>query len=136
MLQMEKPKCEYAVRVSALQTVSLQDYDLRKDGKIQRVVELTIATTGGNKARFFWEGKPEDQVKLPNEIDAKRKEVQKAMEKVTGIEHKQDAAERVMKDYPATTHSGWAEFKLPNEGEVRDLHRQLMEMWTGQQREK
>jgi hypothetical protein len=34
-----------------------------------------------------------------------------------------------------TTHGGWAEFKLASESEVLELHKQLMQMWTGKKRE-
>lgn len=134
IIQMENPKCEYAVRMSALQTVTLQDYDARKDGKIRRVVEMTVETAGGNRARFFWEDDPEDIVKLPDELETKQREVQKAMEEVTGIESKDSKPRRVQKDYPTTTHSGVAEFKISTESDVRSLHRQLMQLWTGQKR--
>lgn len=134
ILQMENPKCEYAVRMSALQTVTLQDYDARKDGKIQRVVEMTVETAGGNRARFFWEDDSEDIIKLSDELETKRREVQKAMEEVTGIERTDGRPRRVQKDYPTTTHSGVAEFKISTESDVRSLHTQLMQMWTGKKR--
>jgi hypothetical protein len=134
VLQMHSPSREYAVRMSALQMVTLQDFDVRKEGKIQRVVELSVETTGGNRARFFWEDKPQELVKLPTELDQKRREVEQAMKDLTGIERAESKGARVQKDYPVTTHSGWAEFKLDSEQEVLNLHKQLMEMWTGRKR--
>ena len=135
MLQMQNPAREFAVRMSALQTVTLQDYDMRKDGKVQRVLEMTVETTGGNRARFFWEDTAEDLVKIPDEIEAKRREVEAAMKGLTGVERNDSKPARVQKDYPVTTHSGWAEFKLGTEGDVRHLHKELMQMWTGKKRD-
>ena len=53
---------------------------------------------------------------------------------MTGIERADNKPARVQKDYPVTTHTGWAEFKLCSESDVRSLHQQLMQMWTGQKR--
>lgn len=135
VLQMQNPPREYAVRMSALQAVTLQEYDMRREGEVQRVVELTVETTGGNRARFFWEDKAEPLVKLSGELERKRAEVEKAVQQVTGLERNDDKAARVTKDYPVTTHSTWAEFKMCNESDVRELQKQLMQMWTGQKRE-
>ena len=135
ILQMQKPDREYAVRMTALQSVTLQDFDVRREGEVQRVVELTVETTGGNRARFFWEDEAKPLVKLSNELEQKRAEVEKAVREVTGVERTDDKEARVTKDYPVTTHSTWAEFKLCSEGAVRELHKQLMQMWTGKKRE-
>jgi len=135
VLQMQNPPREYAVRMTALQAVTLQEYDLRREGEVQRVVELTVETAGGNRARFFWEDEAEPLVKLPNELEQKRAEVQKAVQQATGVEINDAQAGRVTKDYPVATQSTWAEFKLCAEADVRELHKQLMQMWTGKKRE-
>ena len=135
VLQMQNPPREYAVRMTALQAVTLQEYDMRREGEVQRIVELTMETTGGNRARFFWEDEAEPMVKLPDELERKRAEVQKAVAQATGVEINDSKATRVTKDYPVTTHSTWAEFKLCSEGDVRELHKQLMQMWTGKKRD-
>ena len=135
ILQMQDPQREYAVRMTALQAVTLQEYDMRREGKVQRVVELTVETTGGNRARFFWEDEAEPLIKLPSELEQKKAEVEKAVKQATGIERTDEKPARVLKDYPVTTHSDWAEFKLCNEADVRELHKQLMQMWTGKKRE-
>jgi hypothetical protein len=135
VLQMQNPAREYAVRLEALQTVTLQDYDMRREGKVQRVVEMTVETMGGNQARFFWEDEAEPLVKLPNELEEKRQAVEEAVRDVVKIERADEKPCRVVKDYPVTTHGGWAEFKLASESDVRELHKQLMQMWTGKKRE-
>lgn len=138
-VQMENPQRQYAVRLGALQTVTLQDFDMRREGQLQRVVEVTIETSGGNQARFFWEDKPVPLVPMPNELkelDDKRKEVQQALRDLTGAQAPDDLRnERVVKDYPLTTHSDWAEFRLNSEEDVRQLHRELMQRWAGQQQQ-
>jgi hypothetical protein len=135
ILQMCTPPREYAVRLGSLQTVTLQEYDVRREGDVRRVVEMTVETTGGNQARFFWEGEPEPRAALPGGLEEKRREAEQAVQAAAGATDPREGSARVTKDYPVTTHSGWAEFKLAREGEVRDLHRQLMEMWTGRKRE-
>lgn len=135
VLQMDNPPREYAVRLESLQAVTLQDYDMRREGKVQRVVEMTVETTGGNRARFFWEGEPEPLVQLPDELEEKRRAVEEAVRDVVKVERADEKPCRVVKDYPVTTLGGWAEFKLAGESDVRELHRQLMQMWTGKRRE-
>jgi hypothetical protein len=135
VLQMQNPPREYSVRLESLQTVTLQDYDMRREGKLQRVVEVTVETTGGNQARFFWEDEAEPLVKLPDELEEKRQAVEKAVSAVVKIERADEKPCRVVKDYPVTTHGGWTEFKLPSESDVRELHKELMQMWTGKKRE-
>jgi hypothetical protein len=135
VLQMQNPPREYAVRMTALQAVTVQEYDLRRDGGVHRVVELTVETTGGNRARFFWEDDAKPLVKLPDELEQKRAEVQKAVQQATGVEINDPKATRVTKDYPVATQSTWAEFKLCSESDVRELHQQLMQMWTGKKRD-
>jgi hypothetical protein len=135
VLQMRNPPREYAVRLESLQTVTLQDYDMRREGKLQRVVEVTVETTGGNQARFFWEDEAEPLVKLPDELEEKRQAVEKAVRDVVKVEEADEKTCRVVKDYPVTTHGGWAEFKLASESDARELHKQLMQMWTGKKRE-
>jgi len=128
VLQMENPVREYAVRLSALQTITLQDYDMRKDGQLRRVVELTVETTGGNRARIFWEDEAEEL--LPEELARAKREVSRAVRDLTGQDPGTETG-RLQKDYPTTTHGGWTEFKMCSEQEVRDLHQKLMEFWTG-----
>lgn len=135
ILQMQNPAREYAVRLESLQTVTLQDYDMRREGQVQRVVEMTVETTGGNQARFFWEDEAEPLVKLPDELQQKREAVEEAVREVVKIERADEKPCRVVKDYPVTTHGAWAEFKLATESDVRELHKQLMQMWTGKKRE-
>ncbi len=135
ILQMQNPAREYAVRLESLQTVTLQDYDMRREGQVQRVVEMTVETTGGNQARFFWEDEAEPLVKLPDELEQKREAVEEAVREVVKIERTDEKPCRVVKDYPVTTHGAWAEFKLATESDVRELHKQLMQMWTGKKRE-
>jgi hypothetical protein len=133
VLRLHTPAREYAVRLGSLQTVTLQDYDMRREGKIRRVVEMTVETVGGNRARFFWEDNPRTDTPLTGELAEKQREVEKAVRELSG-QNEEGKAERVVKDYPATTHGAWTEFALSREQEVRDLHRQLMEMWTGAKR--
>lgn len=130
VLQMGNPTREYAVRLGALQTVTLQDYDMRRDGTLRRVVEMTIETSGGNQTRFYWEDKPETETPGPAEAREARREVARAVRDLTG-EDLEAAPARVRKDYPVTTHGRWTEFKLSSEQEVVSLHSQLMETWTG-----
>lgn len=133
ILRLHTPAREYAVRLGSLQTVTLQDYDMRREGKISRVVEMTVETVGGNRARFFWEDKPRTDTPLTGELAEKQREVEKAVRELSG-QNEEGKAGRVVKDYPVTTHGEWTEFSLSREQEVRDLHRQLMEMWTGNKR--
>ncbi len=129
VLRLHSPEREYSVRLGSLQTVTLQDYDMRRDGKIRRVLEMTVETAGGGRARFFWMDKPRTDTPLTGELAEKQREVEKAMRELTG-QDEPGKAERVVKDYPVTTHGIWTEFALSREQDVRDLHRQLMDVWS------
>jgi hypothetical protein len=138
VLQLENPAREYAVRIGALQTVTLQDYDMRRDGQLQRVVSMTVETAGGNQARFFWEDEPQAEQAVPGDLQERQRELTRTVRELTGRDVEKEAGRgdegRVVKDYPVTTHTGWTEFRLGSEAEVRELHRKLMDFWTGQSR--
>jgi hypothetical protein len=125
------PDQEYAVRMGSLQTVTLQGYDMRKEDKIRKVVELTIETSGGNKNRFFWEGEAKPLVEFPQEIEDLKSQLKETTKGLLGIDENYNGTGRVLKDYPLTTHGNWTEFKLSREDDVRQLHKDLMKAWTG-----
>lgn len=133
IVELQSPARQYAVRLGSVQTVTLQDYDKTKGTETRRVVEMTIETNGGNQARFFWEDEPETAAGIAGDLQEKRREVEKAVATVTGAagDDSCEKQKRVQKDYPVTTHTDWAEFKMGTESEIRSLHRQLMQAWAG-----
>lgn len=132
IIELESPTRQYAVRLGSVQTVTLQEYDKTKGTETRRVVEMTIETNGGNQARFFWEDKPETATGITGDLQEKRREVEKAVAAVAGGgDDSCEKQKRVQKDYPVTTHTDWAEFKMGTENEIRSLHRQLMQAWSG-----
>jgi hypothetical protein len=123
---------EYAVRMSSIQSITLQNYDMRKEETVRKVVELTIETSGGNKNRFFWEGEPKPLIEFSPEVEDLKNEIKDTVQDLVGAnDNFQGSACRVLKDYPVTTHGNWTEFKLKEEDDVRKLHKKLMEAWTG-----
>ena len=132
-LCVRKKPVEYAVRMSSIQTITLQNYNMRKEDKIRQVVEFTIETSGGNKNRFFWEGEPKPLIEFSPEIEDTKTEVKDSVEDIIGLKENFQAC-GVVKDYPLTTHGNWTEFKIKTEKDVRELHKSLMEAWTGKKR--
>jgi len=126
-----EPDQMYAVRMSSLQTVTLQAYDMRKEDKIREVIELTIETSGGNKNRFFWEGEAKTLVEFSNELEDLKNQLEQTTKDLVGIDENYKGTGRVIKDYPLTTHGNWTEFKLCKKENVINLHKDLMKMWTG-----
>ncbi len=132
ILEMQSPARQYAVRLGSVQSVTLQEYDKVKGADTRRVVEMTVETNGSNKARFFWEDEPETSEGVAGDLQQKRREVEKAVAAVTtGAEDSCGKQKRVQKDYPVTTHTDWAEFKMCSEADVRNLHRKMMQAWAG-----
>jgi hypothetical protein len=122
----ELPGGEYLVRLSAITSVSLQEYVL--DGAA-RVAEVNVATSGSDLARFYFiEPFPVKPPTAPAQraldaVENKAKEISARVE--TG-----DLKTKVVKNYPTSTHAHTAEYRLADRESLNKLFRSVCNSWT------
>jgi hypothetical protein len=121
----EIPGGTYIVRLSAISCVSLHEYVV--DGAA-RVLEVNIATSGSELARFYhiepYPPKPPVATvqKAMDTIENKAKEMSARVE--TG-----DLRGKVVKNYPTTTHAHTVEYRLPDKESVNKLFKSIEDAW-------
>ena len=121
----ELPGGTYIVRLSAISCVSLHEYVV--DGAA-RVLEVNIATSGSELARFYhvepYPPKPPVAAvqKAMDTIENKAKEASARV--VTG-----DLRGKVVKNYPTTTHAHTVEYRLTDKESVNQLFKSIEDSW-------
>jgi hypothetical protein len=121
----ELPGGEYLVRLSAITSVSLHEYML--DG-VARVVEVNIATSGSELARFYYiePSPPQSPVaagqRALNVIENKAKQATARVE--TSV-----LQTKVVKNYPTTTHAHTVEYRLTDREAVTKLFKSVEDAW-------
>lgn len=108
----EMPGGEYAVKLSAIASVSKHDYTV--DGTLG-VKELTIATNTNVTARFYFiEPKTPSAASGVGDsaIRTIKDRASQAIEKINQTAHSTIMTE-VVKNYPVTTHAHMVEYRLP-----------------------
>jgi hypothetical protein len=121
----ELPGGTYIVRLSAISCVSLHEYVV--DGAA-RVLEVNIATSGSELARFYYiepypPKPPVTAVRRAMEtVENKAKEVSARIE--TG-----DLRGKVVKNYPTTTHAHTVEYRLADKESVNSLFKSIEDSW-------
>jgi len=122
----ELPGGEYLVRLSAITSVSLQEYVL--DGTA-RVTEVKVATSGSDLARFYF---LEPFLPKPPTAPAQRTldAVENKVKEVSARVETGDLKTKVVKNYPATTHAHTAEYRLADRESLNKLFRSVSNAWT------
>lgn len=123
----ELPGGSYLVARNAISAVSMQQYVL--DG-VARVTEVNVTTNGNFHPRFYF----------LETIDAggaaaSAPGVQPAAEAAMAAARQAlpEAATKVVKNYPSTTHAGTIEFRLPSAEGVQKLYESVTRTWlTGE----
>ncbi len=118
------------VLLRSILAVSLQDYDTVRDGATHRTLELSVETSGGQLLRFLWMGPAERGGPLPSEMEEKRREVEQAVQQLTGTAAEPPDRGRLRKEHPFTTHSRITEFRLPTASDVRTLYDDVLQRWS------
>lgn len=119
------PGGQVLVALNAIQFISSHEYVV--DGGA-RVVEVNIDTNGPLVTRFYYVGPPD--VKSP--LGAGQSVIDQVLEKAQTITERTgtDAVwQKVVKNYPTTTHAHTVEFRLETEEELQQLFDSLSRAW-------
>jgi hypothetical protein len=122
----ELPGGEYMVRLSAITSLSRHEYIL--DGAA-RVVEVNIATSGSELARFYYvEPYPPQPPSAAGQralsaIENKAKQATARLD--TGT-----LQTKVLKNYPASTHAHTVEYRLTDREALDKLFKSIEEAWV------
>jgi len=126
----ELPGGVYLVALRNIQSVSSHEYVV--DGAA-RVTELTVATASSVEARFYFL-----EPVMPNAASPVGGSATAILQ--TLQQHVQDTAtthspvepvwEKVIKNYPSTTHAHTVEFRLASKANLQQLEQSLEQAWT------
>jgi hypothetical protein len=126
----ELPGGSYLVARNAISAVSSQQYVL--DG-VARVTEVNVTTNGNFHPRFYFFERLD--VNAPANVPG----AQVAQDAVANLakeavdQANPEIVSKVVKNYPATTHAGTIEFRLPSADAVQKLYESVTRVWlTGE----
>jgi hypothetical protein len=121
----ELPGGTYVVSLPTISSVSTHDYVV--DG-VARVTELTIAANSSVVARFYYLEPvvPKSPVGLGQSvIDKVQEKIQEGVQR-TGVE---PVWQKVVKNYPTTTHQHTVEYRLDSVEQVDKLFKSAESAW-------
>ncbi|MGH8047228.1 MAG: hypothetical protein ACREKL_08275 [Chthoniobacterales bacterium] len=126
----ELPGGSYLVARNAISAVSTQQYVL--DG-VARVTEVNVTTNGNFHPRFYFL----EMIDVNAPINAPGAQTATDLAIAAGKEAVDqvvpDSATKVVKNYPATTHAGTIEFRMPSAASVQKLYESVTRVWlTGE----
>lgn len=115
----------YVVAIDAITSVSLQTYIV--DG-VMEVTETAIDTRGSALTRFYFIEKkealtPELSEKVAPAIEMAKK-TKEALENLAGTENPLET-QKVLKNYPTTTHAKTIEYRLKSKAAVKRLYENI-----------
>ncbi len=126
----ELPGGVYLVALRNIQSISTHEYVV--DGAA-RVTELTVATASSVEARFYFlePVMPNAASPVGGSATAMLQTVQQhAQDLVTTHSPVEPVWEKVIKNYPATTHAHTVEYRLTNKANLAQLEQSLEQAWT------
>ena len=121
----ELPGGTYTVLLSSVASVSSHEYVV---SAAARVTELTVATNSAVVARFYYI----EPMVAKSPIGFGQSLIDKAQEKIqegaqrTGME---EVWQKVVKDYPTTTHAHTVEYRLESVDQIKKLQKSLEDAW-------
>lgn len=123
--QADLPGGKYIVRLSAITAVSLHEYVV---DNAARVTEVNIGTSGSEMVRFYV---IEPNVpKAPGGVG--QSVIDKAEEKANELLNRtkmDETWQKVMKNYPTTTHAHTIEYRLPSRDVIDKLFESIQDSW-------
>lgn len=123
------PGGSFVVGLASITAVSIHEYVV--DGAA-RVTEANISTTSPLVARFYYIEPLVPQAPLgvgQSTVEHMKEKLQEVQER-TGTE---EVWQKVVKNYPLTTHAGTVEFRLATREQVQNLFRSAERSWLRQQ---
>jgi len=127
----ELPGGSYLVARNAISAVSMQRYVV--DGAA-KVTEVNVTTNGNFHPRFYFLEQADSSAVAS--VPGAQLASDMAMEAAkTAVDQADDTATstKVVKNYPATTHAGTIEFRMPSAASVQKLYESVTRVWlTGE----
>ena len=124
----ELPGGVYLVALRNIQSVSSHEYVV--DGAA-RVTEVTIATASSVEARFYYLEPVTHNAGIPGAQPATLPMLQqRVQDAATSRAAVEPVWEKVVKNYPATTHAHTVEFRLASLANLKQLEKTLEQAWT------
>lgn len=120
----ELPGGTFLVALRNIQSVSTSEYIV--DGAA-RVTEVTIATSSSVEGRFYYL-----EPVTPSAVGATLQQLQQHVQDLAAS-HVNDADkvwEKVVKNYPTTTHAHTVEYRLTSKENIQQLYGSLEQAWT------
>lgn len=125
----ELPGGVYLVALRNIQSVSSHEYVV--DGAA-RVTEVTVATASSVEARFYYLEPVGANAASP--VGASAATLQAMQQRVQDLAASHSPVEpvweKVIKNYPATTHSHTVEFRLGSKANLTQIEESLEQAWT------
>lgn len=123
----ELPGGVYLVALRNIQSVSSHEYVV--DGAA-RVTEVTVATASSVEARFYYLEPIGGNAASPVGANSLQALQQRAQELSASHSPVEPVWEKVIKNYPTTTHAHTVEFRLTSKANLQQLEKSLEQAWT------
>jgi hypothetical protein len=122
------PGGEYNVRVSAINSVSLHEYVV---DNAARVTEVNVGTAGAEMVRFYCiePNVPKAPGGVGQSVLTKAEETANEILNRTRMD---ETWQKVMKNYPTTTHAHTIEYRIPDRKTLQALFDHLKDSWVRQ----
>ena len=124
----ELPGGTFLVALRNVQSVSTHEYVV--DGAA-RVTEVTVATASSVEARFYFleplVAKTTGNVPAPASLETLQRRAQETGRERAPVE---PVWEKVIKNYPATTHAHTVEYRVATKANLQQIYSSLEQAWT------
>jgi hypothetical protein len=120
--QADLPGGSYIVSTGQISSISTSEYIV--DGAA-RVTELTVATTSSVTARFYYI----ETVVQNDRALAVVNRLQGKAEEIAGRAGQEPIWQKVVKNYPLTTHAHTVEYRLSSKDQIQKLFTSLNDTW-------
>ena len=124
----ELPGGTYLVALRNLQSVSTHEYVV--DGAA-RVTEVTVATASSVEARFYYleamAAKTTNVPLAPASLETLQKRAQDLVKERAPVDR---VWEKVVKNYPTTTHAHTVEYRIGTKANLDQIYTSLEQAWT------
>ena len=120
----ELPGGVFLVALNNIQSVSTSEYIV--DGAA-RVTEVTVATGSSVEGRFYYL-----EPVTPSAVGATLQQLQQHVQDLSAshLDANDKVWEKVVKNYPTTTHAHTVEFRLASKGDLQTLYQSVEQSWT------
>jgi hypothetical protein len=127
----ELPGGVYLIALRNIASISSHEYVV---DAVARVTEVTIATNGSVEARFYYleplSANAASSSAPTATLGTLQQLQQKVQDAVTSRSPVEPPWQKVMKNYPTTTHAHTVEYRLDSKQDLQSLYQNLEQAWT------